>query len=153
MKVFGAMMALLCLLTSPVLAQESTSPPAALKKKAPAKPNPYQKILVGSWQHLQILVKAKTVTLKNGKTVTTKPITRTVRVSFKPDGTFVMLIVHAKNKTEKSLGRWKLDHGVILTRLKDDVTWTKTIIVRLKQDVLVVKDSGSGHQTRFTRLN
>ncbi|MBU0513628.1 MAG: hypothetical protein KJ621_02535 [Proteobacteria bacterium] len=152
MRVFGAVVALFFLVTSSVLAQDSTSPSASLKK-APAKPNPHLKKLIGDWRHLQILVKSKTVTLKNGKTVKTKPITRTVRVSFKPDGKFVMLIVHTKNRTEKSLGRWKLEGGVILTRLKDDVTWTKTIIVRLKQDVLVVKDSGSGHQTKFTRLN
>jgi hypothetical protein len=152
MRAIGLFLALLFCAAPPALAQDSPPPPPIPKKK-PVKP-PFQlKQIVGDWAYVQILVKSRTVTLKNGKTVRTKPITRTIQVSFKADGTFVMAIRHLKNKTEKSQGKWKLDGRVILTRFADDVTWTKTIIVSLKNGHMVVKDSASGHKTDFSRLN
>ncbi len=152
MRVIGLFLALLFCLASPSWAQESTPLPPVPKKK-PVKP-PFQiKQILGKWAYVQVLAKARTITLKNGKTVRTKPITRTIQVTFKADGTFIMSIRHLKNKTEKSRGKWKLDGRVILTRFADDATWTKTIIVSLKNGRMVVKDSASGHKTQFSRIN
>jgi hypothetical protein len=152
MRVIGVILALLFCLAPVAPAQDSTPPPPVVKKK-PAKPPLSAKQIVGDWAHVQVLAKSRTIHLKNGKTVKTKPITRTIQVSFKADGTFIMSIVHLKKKTEKSRGKWKLDGRVILTRFPDDVTWTKTIIVSLEPKLMVVKDSASGHKTEFSRLN
>jgi hypothetical protein len=152
MRVLGVFLALVLCLASPCLAQDTPPPPAAQPKK-PAKPLFQVGQIVGDWSYVQVLAGPRTITLKNGKTVQTKPITRTIQVSFKADGTFVMAIKHLKNKTEKSRGKWKLDGRVILTRFADTETRTETVIGSLKNGHMVVKDSASGHKTEFSRLN